>query len=93
MPDQLAVTAGRLHRLVHLRQPLVVLLEGAQHRIRGKGFPDLVEHAVLGGEVVAHLVVGKALLRRHQTFVTLLVTINAGEKSQTFLHGFWQLFF
>ena len=34
MPEQFAVAAGRLHRLVDLRQPLVVGLVGAQARVR-----------------------------------------------------------
>src|SRR5205814_3998325 len=86
MPDQLAVTARRLDRLVHLRQPPVVLLVLPEDGIGGDGLPKLSEEAVLTCEIVAHGVVREALLRSDQSLVAFLVPIYTRKERETFLH-------
>ena len=86
VPEQLAVAARRLHRLVHLRQPAVVGLVGTRHGSGDSASQMRAEHRIFGGELVPHLVVRQALLRGHQTLVAAHRPVHAGEERQALLH-------
>lgn len=86
VPEQLAIAAGRFHRLIHLGQPLIILLVGRQAGVRRKRLPEGAQYVVLGREPVAGRVIRQALLRRHQALVTADAAIHAGKKVDTGQH-------
>ena len=92
VPEQLAVAAGRLDRLVNLRQPAVVRLRTA----RGTGSGDIASQSlpsdrIVGRESIPHLVVRQALLRGDQPLVPADGPVHAGEEGQALLHRLGQL--
>ena len=91
VPEQPARAGGRLDGDVDLREPAIVVLVGHQDRVGRERFPQVAEHAVVGGEGVAHVVVGQAVLRGEQPFVAGQAAVHAREVGQALLHGVGQL--
>src|SRR3954463_71023 len=86
MPEQPAISAGWFHGFIYLRQPAIILFVGTEHWVWRKGLPNLAQKRVFAGKLIAHLVIGEALLRRHQPFVSAYSPIHAGKERKALLH-------
>ena len=87
VPEQCARAAGRLDGDVDLREPAVVAFVFGEKRVGGDGFPQAGEITVIGGEGVAHIVIGQTFLGGDESFVAVEGFIHACKVGEAFLHG------
>ena len=92
VPEQLAVAARRLHRLIDLGQPLVVLFIKAETGIWRQRLPQAGEHRVFRRELVPGLVIRQTVLCRDQPLVAANGSVHTGEERQASRHHAGQLF-
>ena len=86
VPEELARSGRRLHRLVDLAEPAVVGLVRFQARVGGDRVPEAREVAIVGGEAVARRIVGEAFLCGDQPLVAGDGAVHTGEPRQALLH-------
>lgn len=87
VPEQCARAAGRLDRDVDLREPAVVAFVFGEKRVGGDRFPQAGEITVIGGEGIAHVVIGQTFLGGDESFVAVEGAVYAREVGEAFLHG------
>ena len=86
MPEQLAVPAGRLDRLIDLRQPAVILLVRAEQG-SGDSASQIVPRTLYSAANLSRIsLFGRHCCAGHQSLVADYGPVHAGEERQALLH-------